>query len=74
MTDKSKEIGPALLFGSITAALYFLLFHFERDILRLTGRGGWTFVIPIAIAFAMSYSHGNFTAAFWDFLGVKAKK
>lgn len=74
MTDKSKEIGPLLLFGAATALLYFLLFQFERDILRLTGKGGWMFLIPIAIAFAMSYAHGNFTAAFWDFLGIKAKK
>ena len=74
MTDKSKEIGPLLLFGAVTAAMYFLLFYFERDVLRLTGRGGWAFLIPLGIAFAMSYFHGNFTAAFWDFLGIKAKK
>ncbi len=74
MSDKGKEIGPAVAFGAVTAILYFLLFYFERDILQITGRGGWTFLIPIVIAFAISYTHGNFTAAFWDLLGIKAKK
>lgn len=74
MSDKLKEIGPVALFGSVTAALYGLLFLFEREILQITGQGGWTFLIPIAIAFVLSYTHGNFTAAFWDFLGIKAKK
>lgn len=74
MTDKTKEIWPIVLFGTITAAMYFLLFYFEHDVLRLTGKGGWTFLIPLGIAFAVSYFHGNFTAAFWDLLGIKARK
>lgn len=74
MPNKIKEIGPVALLGSVTAALYGLLFHFEREILQITGQGGWTFLIPIAIAFVLSYTHGNFTAGFWDLLGIKAKK
>lgn len=74
MAERGKGIGPALLFGSITGALYLLLFLFEWEILELTGKGGWTFLIPIAVAFALSYTHGNFTAAFWDLLGIKARK
>lgn len=35
--------------------------------------GNWLYVfIPILIAFAVSYIHGAFTAAFWDSLGFKA--
>lgn len=74
MTDKSKEFGPVLRFGSVTVALYASMFVFERELLALTGQGGWTFLVPIAIAFTLSYFHGNFTAAFWDFFGIKAKK
>lgn len=74
MSDKSKKIMPIVLFGTVTAVLYGLLFHFEREILALTGQGGWTFLVPMTIAFVLSYTHGNFTAAFWDFLGIKAKK
>lgn len=73
MSDKSKDISPLLGFGSLTAILYFLLFYFETEIVELTSKGGWSFLLPIAIAFAVSYGHGNFTAAFWDWLGIKAK-
>ena len=73
MSDKSNRIGPLLSFGTLTAALYFLLFYFETEIVELTSQGGWSFLVPILIAFAISYGHGNFTALFWDWLGIKAK-
>ncbi|TRZ65980.1 MAG: hypothetical protein D4S02_07635 [Rhodocyclaceae bacterium] len=73
MSDNRKDISPLLGFGSLTAVLYFLLFYFETEIVELTSKGGWSFLLPIAIAFAVSYGHGNFTAAFWDWLGIKAK-
>ncbi len=73
MSDKNKYLPPLLGFGSLTAMLYFLLFYFEDEIVEITGKGGWSFLIPVAIAFAISYGHGNFTAAFWDWLGIKAK-
>jgi len=73
LSDKSNRIGPLLSFGTLTAALYFLLFYFETEIVELTSQGGWSFLVPILIAFAISYGHGNFTALFWDWLGIKAK-
>lgn len=37
--------------------------------------GTWWFVLaPIALAFALSYTHGIFTGLFWDVVGLKAKK
>lgn len=37
--------------------------------------GNWLKVFaPIAMAFVLSYAHGNFTGMFWDALGLKAKK
>ena len=37
--------------------------------------GTWWFVFaPIALAFALSYTHGIFTGLFWDVVGLKAKK
>ena len=37
--------------------------------------GVWWYVFaPIALAFALSYTHGNFTGVFWDLFGLKAKK
>jgi hypothetical protein len=73
MPDKRKDLGPLLTFGGLTAVLYFLLFYFESEIVELTSQGGWTFLLPVAVAFAISYSHGNFTSQFWDWLGIKAK-
>ncbi len=73
MPNKSKDIVPLLGFGGLTAALYFLLFYFETEIVELSSQGGWSFLLPITVAFAISYGHGNFTALFWDWLGIKAK-
>jgi hypothetical protein len=73
MSAKSQDLGSLLAFGGLTGVLYFLLFYFESEIVELTSQGGWTFLLPVAVAFAISYSHGNFTALFWDWLGIKAK-
>ena len=73
MSDKSKYLAPLLRFGSLTAILYFLLFYFETEVVEITSKGGWSFLLPVAIAFAISYGHGNFTGAFWDWLGIRAK-
>jgi hypothetical protein len=36
-------------------------------------KGNWTHVLaPICLAFALSYTHGNFTSLFWDMVGLKA--
>lgn len=38
-------------------------------------QGTWWYVLaPIAMAFALSYTHGIFTGLFWDLLGLKARK
>jgi hypothetical protein len=37
--------------------------------------GTWWYVFaPIALAFALSYTHGIFTGLFWDAVGLRAKK
>ena len=71
--DRKQELRPLFAFGGLTGVLYFLLFYFETEVVELTSQGGWTFLLPVAIAFAISYGHGNFTAAFWDWLGIRAK-
>jgi len=73
LPDKAKELNSLVGFGSLTAVLYLALFYFEDEIVALTSQGGWSFLLPVAIAFAFSYGHGNFTAVFWDWLGIKAK-
>ena len=73
MKNRKQELRPLFAFGGLTCALYFLLFYFEAEVVALTSQGGWTFLLPVAIAFAFSYGHGNFTAAFWDWLGIRAR-
>ena len=69
-----KQITRAALFGLVSVVLYFLLYLFEDEILAFTSHGGWYFLAPVAIAFLFSFVHGNFTAHFWEVLGIKAKK
>jgi hypothetical protein len=74
MADRGQETGRLIAFGAVTALLYVLLFAFEEQLLAITSRGRWTFFIPVAIAFLLSYTHGNFTATFWEWFGIKARK
>ncbi|MBF0284712.1 MAG: hypothetical protein HQL51_09655 [Magnetococcales bacterium] len=62
-----------LIFGLATAALYLLLFSHEEQVLTMSQAGRWNFLLPIAVAFIISYAHGSFTSAFWEMLGVRAK-
>ncbi len=71
---KGKQMARLLGFGALTAALYWLLFHHETQVLGLSSQGKWAFWAPVTIAFVFSYTHGAFTGEFWDLLGVKAKK
>lgn len=107
MSEETIKLSKTLLWGGITAALYWALFQYAGEFLRLAhttldacvvsesaqtlyfnkvtpelcghrhGRfieGQWWYVFaPIALAFAVSYTHGNFTSLFWDVIGLKAK-
>lgn len=62
------------VFGFATFLLYAALFLFEDSIVGSTREGHWAFVIPIALAFVVSYFHGAFTGGFWDALGIRANQ
>ena len=108
MASSQASLGRTLFWGVVTALLYWVLFHYAEDFLRLAhttldacavqdgmniayfnkatpelcqAKGGtfihgtWWFVFaPIALALALSYTHGIFTGLFWDVVGLKAKK
>lgn len=68
---------PRLKLAALTvlsAGLYAGLYLYHQPILELTGRGGWFFIVPVTVAFVFSYAHGAFTGAFWDALGIHARK
>lgn len=71
---KAPQFTRMLIYGTLSLALYFLLYFFEDEILAFTSKGRWFFISPVIIAFIFSFAHGNFTSYFWDMLGIKAKK
>lgn len=106
MSKTHTPWGRTLLWGAVVALLYWGLFHYQDDIVRLArtttdacvvvengktiyynkptpeacAEKGGTLIegnalnvlVPIVVAFIMSYAHGAFTAMFWDSLGLKA--
>ena len=66
-----------LLTGALSVSLYFVLFAFQDDIVRLadlTRQGSKIhFIIPVIIALLFSLVHGAFTEHFWSLLGLKPK-
>lgn len=108
MAVSQAALGKALVWGVITAGLYWFLFMYSGTFEALAHttlnaclvqeeastayynkvtpelcaaqngsfiEGTWWFVFaPIALAFALSYTHGIFTGLFWDVVGLKAKK
>mgnify|MGYP001589839643 CR=1 FL=1 len=71
----------AVLFGAASLVLYTLLFlsadyfvawaaHTRKA--ATFAEKGFYFLIPLGVAFAFSYFHGNFTGYFWEALGLKA--
>jgi len=108
MSTSQASLGKTLFWGGATALIYWVLFHYADEFLRLAhttlnacavqegmntvyfnkadpelcaAKGGnfihgtwWFAFAPIAMAFALSYTHGIFTGLFWDMAGLKAKK
>ena len=71
--ERKRVLIQALIYGGISALLYFLLYRYNALILTYSREGGWFFFIPVVIAFTFSIVHGNFTGQFWDLFGIKAK-
>lgn len=71
---RRKQVARTVLLGIGTGALYWLMFANEREVLDLSAKGHWYFILPLAIALVFSFVHGVFTAEFWDVLGVKANR
>jgi hypothetical protein len=66
-----------IIFGLLSAVLYFLLFKYQSEITHfaeLTREGvKIDFLIPIGIALIFSFVHGGFATYLWQSLGLKAK-
>lgn len=76
MAIQRESAVKALAFGIASCILYAVLFAFSDSFVewaRRTREGEKLFfVLPIVVAFAVSYVHGAFTGYFWDALGLRA--
>ncbi|MCK5666362.1 MAG: hypothetical protein KAI17_22885 [Thiotrichaceae bacterium] len=70
-TNQANAVIITASLGFLSALLYLLLYVFKDIIWSISGQGGWYFIVPISIAFIMSYIHGAFVNHFWDVLDIK---
>lgn len=70
-TSKSRHLRNCFVFGAMTAAVYGAVFANQDTIMHYFGKGGGYCLLPVALVFAVSYAHGNFTSAFWSALGIE---
>lgn len=72
--EKSKPYLQVIASGIVSAALYLLLYLYEREIMAaFTRTDGWYPALPVIAAFAFSFAHGAFAGYFWEVLGVKGR-
>jgi hypothetical protein len=74
VSSPRTEVWKAAAFGVTSFLLYFILFEFEGEILDVSIRGRWLFIVPVGIALAVPFVHGAFTATFWRVLGISGIK
>jgi hypothetical protein len=72
--QKKKPYLQTVLFGVVSIALYVLLLSKQDLINENVAKGGFYALLPIAMAFAFSFFHGNFTGCFWTSCGIEASK
>ena len=72
---RRKPYPQLIASGIVSAALYLLLYLYEREILAAFMRtDGWYPALPVVAAFVFSFAHGVFTACFWEVLGIRGRK
>ncbi|MFN3883697.1 MAG: hypothetical protein ACK4Q4_02930 [Rhodocyclaceae bacterium] len=75
MTHDKRLWSKTIFWGCITALLYATLFVEADAVIQMareTPQKPWLVVVPIVIAFAISFTHGAFTGLFWEAMGLKA--
>lgn len=69
-----KPYGKMIIFGVMSACLYFALLTNEEWVTNTFTKGHWYTVWPIGTAFLFSFIHGAFASNFISVLGLEAKK
>ena len=71
-SSKKRHVKNCVVFGALTAALYAAVFTNQSVMMTYFTKGGVYALLPVALVFAVSYLHGNFTSSFWSALGIEA--
>lgn len=72
--SRKRHVKNCLVFGAMTAGLYAAVFTHQSFVMTYFAKGGVFSLLPVAMVFAVSYAHGNFTSSFWSALGIEASK
>ena len=73
-TSKKRHVKNCFIFGALTAGLYAAVFTNQEFVMKYFTKGGFFALLPVAVVFALSYVHGNFTSSFWSALGIEGSK
>ena len=73
-TTRKRHVKNCFVFGALTAGLYAAVFTSQEAVMTYFTKGGIYALLPVAVVFALSYVHGNFTSSFWSALGIEGSK
>jgi hypothetical protein len=73
-TSRKRHLKNCLTFGALTAGVYAAVFTNQELVMTYFTKGGIYALLPVAVVFAVSYAHGNFTSSFWSALGIEGSK
>lgn len=71
-TSRKRHVKNCFVFGALTAGIYAAVFTNQEVMMTYFSKGGLYALLPVALVFAVSYAHGNFTSSFWSALGIEA--
>lgn len=73
-TSRKRHVKNCFVFGALTAGVYAAVFTNQEFVMTYFTKGGIYALLPVAVVFAISYVHGNFTSSFWSALGIEGSK
>jgi hypothetical protein len=73
-TSRKRHVKNCFIFGALTAGVYAAVFTNQELVMKYFTKGGFYALLPVAVVFAISYAHGNFTSSFWSALGIEGSK
>jgi hypothetical protein len=69
-----SKTSKMLTYGAVVATLYGLPYVYNEEVVAISRHGPWWFVLPVTMAFVVSFFRGHFTGPFRNGLGVQPKK